>query len=129
MPKVHDLAAKVRHLADQGLTGVGVAANWLRRRVIPLKQQVHPAWEYSGPTDPTRERSEEISESTLERYLREMFQDYSSWVMPKSVTVYDLSVPCPQVSYLIVFLNSIFVFRRILMFIVYFFAGNDSILV
>ena len=104
MPEVLDLAIKVRHLASLGLTGVGVAANWLRRRVIPLKQQVYPAWEYSGPSDPTRESPEEIPDSTLERYLREMFQDYSSWVVPESVTVYDLSVPRPQVSYPTIFL-------------------------
>jgi len=104
MPEVLELPIKVRHLASLGLTGVGVAANWLRRRVIPLKQQVHPAWEYSGPSDPTRESPEEIPDSTLERYLREMFQDYSSWVVPESVTMYDLSVPRPQVSYSTTFL-------------------------
>ena len=104
MPEVLDLQAKVRHLASQGLTGVGVAANWLRRRVIPLKLQVHPVFDYSGLSDLTQECPEEISESTLERYLREMFQDYSSWVVPESVTMYDLSVPRPQVSYSTTFL-------------------------
>ena len=98
MPDVLELATKVCHLTSLGLTGVIVIANWLRRRVIPLKQQVHPAWEYSGLSDPTREYPEEIPGPTLERYLREMFQDYSTWAVPESVTVYDLVTPRPQVS-------------------------------
>ena len=102
MPDVLELASKVRHLSSLGLTGVGISANWLRRRVIPLKQQVHPAWEYSGPSDPTQERPEEIPRATLERCLREMFHDYSTWAVPESVTVYDLATPRPQVSLLLV---------------------------
>ena len=90
---------------------------------------MHLAWEYSGPSDPTRESPEEIPDSSLERYLREMFQDYSSWAVPESVTVYDLSVPHPQVSYPVTFLQLIFVFCQILMSIAFFSAGTGRVLV
>ena len=78
MPDIWELVAKVETLDRLGLTGVGVAANWLGRRVIPLKLQIHPAWEYSGPTDPTREVADEIPPSVMERCLRDMFQDYGT---------------------------------------------------
>jgi len=43
MLDIRELVAKVETLDRLGLTGVGVTANWLGRRVIPLKQEVHPA--------------------------------------------------------------------------------------
>ena len=69
MDDVLELAKKIRHLSQLGLTGVGVAASWLSRRVIPLKQQVHPSWEYSGSTDPTWETTEGITMAGLEQCL------------------------------------------------------------
>jgi hypothetical protein len=35
------------------LTGVYMVTHWLAHRVMPLKKQVHPGWEYSGAQDPT----------------------------------------------------------------------------
>ena len=98
MPDVVKLAAKVHHLSSIGLIGVIITAHWLRRCVIPLKKQVHPAWEYSGPSDPTREVPEEISGAALERCLREMFHDHSTWVVPESMTIFDLAPPRSQVN-------------------------------
>jgi hypothetical protein len=43
MSAVLALAEKVSKLKGLGLTGVGVGTNWLARRVIPLKKQVHPS--------------------------------------------------------------------------------------
>jgi hypothetical protein len=42
-------------------------------RVMPLKKQVHPGWEYSGLDDPTRESMEKIRPSQLVKLLEEMF--------------------------------------------------------
>ena len=78
MPDIRELVAKVEALDRLRLMGVGVAANWLGCQVIPLKQQVHPAWEYSDPSDPTREVADEIPPSVMERCLRELFQDCST---------------------------------------------------
>jgi hypothetical protein len=55
-----------------------MATHWHARRVIPLKKQVHPGWEYSGLQDPTRETSEKIPLELLVKLLDEMFQDTSS---------------------------------------------------
>jgi hypothetical protein len=55
------LTNMINLLKECSLTGVCVAAHWLACRVIPLKKQVHPGWEYNGVHDPTRENSEKIT--------------------------------------------------------------------
>jgi hypothetical protein len=73
------LTNKINFLKERGLTGVCVATHWLAYRVIPLKKQVHPGWEYSGVQDPTWETSEKITPEHLVKLLEEMFQDTPSW--------------------------------------------------
>jgi hypothetical protein len=73
------LTNKINLLKESGLTGVYVAAHWLAHRVIPLKKQVHPGWEYNGFQDPTRETSDKITLERLVKLLEEIFQDTSSW--------------------------------------------------
>jgi hypothetical protein len=82
MPTVLALAEKVIKLKWLGLTGVSMGANWLARRVIPLKQQVHPSLEYNGIQDPTCNVSHHITSAKLERLLKEMFQSTDSWPTP-----------------------------------------------
>jgi hypothetical protein len=50
-----------------------VTAHWLARRVVPLKKQVHPAWEYSGAEDPTQKTKMKITPEHLMKILEEMF--------------------------------------------------------
>jgi hypothetical protein len=73
LPHVAALTDKINALKERGLTGVYVAAQWLARRVIPLKKQVHPGWEYSGVQDPTHETNEKITSERLVKLLEEMF--------------------------------------------------------
>jgi hypothetical protein len=53
LPIVASLISRINNLKGHDLTGVCVAANWLARRVMPLKKQIHPEWEYDGLEDPT----------------------------------------------------------------------------
>jgi hypothetical protein len=62
-----------------------VATNWLARRVVPLKQQVHPGWEYSGIQDPISEVNCHITTAKLESLLKEMFQNIDGWPTPEQV--------------------------------------------
>jgi hypothetical protein len=55
-----------------------MAANWLARRVIPLKKHVHPGWEYDRLLDLTWETFDNIEASDLIKLLEEMFQNTSS---------------------------------------------------
>jgi hypothetical protein len=48
------LTIKINFLKEHDLTGVCMAAHWLARRVVPLKKQVHPGWEYSRVQDQLR---------------------------------------------------------------------------
>jgi hypothetical protein len=77
------LTNKINLLKEHVLTGVCVATHWLARRVVPLKKQVHPGWEYSGFQDPTRETSDNITLEHLVKLLEEIIQDTSSWPTDK----------------------------------------------
>nr|TKW28628.1 hypothetical protein SEVIR_3G338800v2 [Setaria viridis] len=59
--QVPELLGKIPQLKNQGLTGVGVAFSFMKRRVQPL--QLRPTWgyEYSSLDDPSRMTLEEIS--------------------------------------------------------------------
>jgi hypothetical protein len=76
------LANRVSELKGLGLTGVGVAANWLARLVTPLKKLVHLGWEYYGVQDLTRESGDNIEANKPVELLQEMFQSTSSWPTP-----------------------------------------------
>jgi hypothetical protein len=83
LPHVTALTNKINLLKEHVLTGVCVATHWLARRVVPLKKQVHPGWEYSGFQDPTRETSDNITLEHLVKLLEEIIQDTSSWPTDK----------------------------------------------
>jgi hypothetical protein len=92
MPKVLDLIDRVNKLKELGLTGISVAANWLARRVVPLKKQVHPAWEYNGLSDPTYKMSHRMTKDELEKLLDKMFTFTNSWPTPKEVRSFHIQV-------------------------------------
>jgi hypothetical protein len=69
-----------------------VAAHWLARRVVPLKKQVHPGWEYSGVEDPTQKTKMKITSEHLMKILEEMFQDTSCWLIDEQVRSYHIRV-------------------------------------
>jgi hypothetical protein len=69
-----------------------MAAHWLARRVMPLKKQVHPGWEYNGVHDPTRETFVTPRPSKIFELLQEMFQNTSSWPPAELGRSYHLGV-------------------------------------
>jgi hypothetical protein len=85
------LTSKI-NLLEEGLIGVYVATHWLAHRVLSLKKQVHPVWEYSGLQNLTRETDEKISPELLVKHLEEMFQDTSSWRTDVQVRSYHIRV-------------------------------------
>jgi hypothetical protein len=74
MPVVQVLADQVSALKGLSLTGVSMVANWRACRVIPLKKQVHPSWEYNMIHDLTYEVNRHITKAKLETLSKEMFQ-------------------------------------------------------
>ena len=52
-------------MKDQGQNGVGVVASFIRRRVQPLQERVHYGFENTGPQDPARVTTEELTEDEV----------------------------------------------------------------
>ena len=55
------------------LNGVGVAINFVYRRIQPSKERVHPAYEYIGDEDTAWEALERISLDVAYARLLELF--------------------------------------------------------
>jgi hypothetical protein len=45
----------VSDMKKRGVIGAAVARSFCRRMIQPIKDRVHPAYEYCGQSDPTRE--------------------------------------------------------------------------
>jgi hypothetical protein len=55
----------VNELKKQGVTGAAVARSFCRRMIQPIKDRVHPAYEYWGQSDPTREVNRKVSKEEM----------------------------------------------------------------
>ena len=58
---IQPLLDDLQKLKDNGLTGGAVAISFSRRLLQPIKDRVHPAYEYWGQMDPTREAQRKVS--------------------------------------------------------------------
>lgn len=97
MSQVKELLRILRHMRPK-LDGVGVAMNFICRRIQPSKERVHPAYEYSGPGDITREAPEDIDRGDV--YFR-IGQLFGKNVKPDNVgqvKPFSLGNPPPLVS-------------------------------
>jgi hypothetical protein len=50
----------------KGVTGAAVAKSFCRRMIQPIKDRVHPAYEYWGQSDPTCEVNHKVSKEEME---------------------------------------------------------------
>jgi hypothetical protein len=55
----------VNNLKEQGVTGAAVAGSFCRQMIQPIKDWVHPAYEYWGQSDPTREVNRKVSKEEM----------------------------------------------------------------
>lgn len=74
-------------LKEKGLTGVGIAFSFMKRRIQPLQERVHLGFEYEGINDPSRMAPEDISDETVLMRLSRMF----TGVAEKPVIIGELS--------------------------------------
>ena len=63
MEQVKELLALIKGVRTNSRL---VAASFIVRRVQPYKERVHPAFEFKGETDGTRERPEMLSRNVYE---------------------------------------------------------------
>jgi hypothetical protein len=95
--EVDRLVVGIKDLANRRLTACIVMDDFLRHRVQPLKQQSHPAWEYSGDEDLTREAFADFPEDDLSHLLNTCFSDLGSWPSGRRPLSYSLRRPRPEV--------------------------------
>ena len=59
------LLTDLKKLKDEGLTGGAVAISFSRSLIQPIKDWVHPVYEYWGQSDPTREAMRKVSKEEM----------------------------------------------------------------
>jgi hypothetical protein len=63
----------VSDMKGQGVTGAAVARSFYRRMIQPIKDRVHPAYEYCGQSDPTREVNCKVSKEEMAARVSQMY--------------------------------------------------------
>ena len=75
-----------------------VAASFIVHRVQPCKERAHPAFEFKGETDGTRERPEMLSRNVCEGRAAELFAPFSSFNMSGYTRPFNCKNLPPQVN-------------------------------
>ena len=68
--QVKVLVERVVQLVRDGVTGMDLLEVFLSRRIQPLQARDHPMWMYSGLEDSSRIHPKDVSEDTMEKWLR-----------------------------------------------------------
>ena len=109
MKQVEELFTYIQRRKGEGVTGVGVVANFINHRVQPLKERAHPSFEFSGPDDPTRESGALLPEGALRERLRALFASDAALTLENCPFPFSLSRPVDEVCVFVVISLSIFV--------------------
>ena len=79
MEQVRELLGLIKGMK----TNVGlVVVSFIVRCVQPCKERVHPAFEFKGETDGTRERPEMLSRNVCEEWAAKLFAPFASFNLP-----------------------------------------------
>ena len=60
--------------SKEGLNGISVVRNFLGQCIQPIKERVHPTYEYEGVQDATRESPERWTHEEMFDRLKSLFQ-------------------------------------------------------
>jgi hypothetical protein len=63
----------VNDLKKKGVTGAAVARSFCRRMIQPIKDRVHPAYEYWGQSDTTHEVNRKVSKEDMTSRVFHMY--------------------------------------------------------
>jgi hypothetical protein len=63
----------ISELKKQGVTGAAVARSFCWWMIQPIKDRVHPAYEYWGQSDPTREINCKVSKEVMAARVSQMY--------------------------------------------------------
>ena len=80
------------------LRGELVAASFIVWRVQPCKERAHPAFDYKGDNDGTRESTDRLSKKEVIARAIDLFTSNVSFSWPKGTKAFNYSNPPPQVT-------------------------------
>ena len=95
MEQVRELLALIKGMRTNG--GL-VAVSFIVCPVQPYKERAHPAFEFKGETDGTRERPEMLSRNVCEERAAELFAPFSSFNMSGYTKPFNCKNLPPQVN-------------------------------
>ena len=79
-----------------------VAASFIVHHVQPCKERAHPAFEFKGETNGTRERSEMLSRDVVQEQAVELFAPFATFSMSVYTKPFNYKNLPPQVNISIV---------------------------
>jgi hypothetical protein len=74
--ELEDLKGVLELVGDvkrRGVTGAAVARSFCWRMIQPIKDRVHPAYEYCGQSDPTRKVNRKVSKEEMAAQVPQMY--------------------------------------------------------
>jgi len=74
MVQVNLLLNEIAGLSAQGLTGAVVALSFNKRLVQPIRDRVHPGFEYWGRQDPTRGQNRKVPRDEAANWVAHIMQ-------------------------------------------------------
>ena len=95
MEQVRELLGLIKGMKTNG--GL-VAASFIVHRIQPYKERAHPAFEFKGETDGTRERSEMLSRDVVQERAAELFAPLASFNLPGQTKPFHCKNLPPQVN-------------------------------
>jgi hypothetical protein len=63
----------VNDMKKRGVTGAAVASSFCQQMIQPIQDRVHPAYEYWGQSDPTREVYRKVSKEEMSARVSQMY--------------------------------------------------------
>jgi len=99
MEQVRELLNLIKGVKTNG--GL-VATSFIVHRIQPCKERSHPAFEFKGETDGTRERPEMLSRDIVEERAAELFALFASFSMSGYTKPFNCKNLPPQVNILVV---------------------------
>ena len=61
--------------SEEGFNGISIVRSFLGRRIQPIKERVHPVYEYEGVQDATRESPDRWTKEEMFDWLKSLFQN------------------------------------------------------
>jgi hypothetical protein len=73
LKKLKGVLELVSDMKKRGVTGAAVARLFYRRMIQPIKDRVHPVYEYYGQSDPTSEVNRKVSKEEMAARVSQMY--------------------------------------------------------